>query len=281
MQDELALLFSQNMRFSHTPEATIAIEENTQRDHSTPPPYSISMHYHHSGHLVPKAIPSTLSQSQEVVPLVDPQDRVKDILAANGINPSCLITSQLTLFEQAAPDQRSRLMELWRISPPDYASFGNQELADELGPWQHTTLEQEEEMARLRFQRNETQGLTSQIDTDMNQDDEAKEINTSIESEDHVVEPYMTSGYEMLAQRDYHAQDDSVVRNTYSHLGSAVGNRPKSSTDPIFDSREWWRHDYAGQQPVEHQYGMFDQVNQFRAPTHIWVRSTREDEEML
>ena len=281
MQEELATLFSQNMRFSNAREATHATTEIEQRDHSTPPPYSISMHYHHSGHLAPKTIPSTVSQSQEGTTLVDPNDRVKDTLAANGINPSCMITSQLTLFEQAAPDQKSRLIELWRISPPDYASYEDQELANKLDPLRHTTLEQEEDMARLRFQRSETQGLTSQIDTDMIQDDHTDEPVSSMEPESQVVEPYMTSGYELLAQRDYHAQDDSVVKNTFSPLGSAVGNRRKSSTDPVFDGREWWRHDCAGQQSIEHQYGVFDQMTQLRAPTHVWVGSTQEDEEML
>ena len=280
MQDELVTLFSQNMSFSNAPGATLTITKDGQRDHSTPPPYSISMHYHHSGHLVPKTIPPTVSQPQRVISLVNPHDRIKDTLAANGINPSCLIASQLTLFEQAAPDQRSRLMELWRISPPNYANR-DQETSDGLGPLQHTTLEQEEETAKLRFQSRETQGLTTQVDMDMNQDDHMEESGSSSRLESHVVEPYMKSGYEMLAQRDYFAQDDSAVKNTFSPLGSAVGNRRKSSTDPVFDGREWWRHDCAGQQPMEHQYGMFDQMNQLRAPTHVWVGPTQEDEEML
>ncbi len=60
----------------------------------------------------------------------------------------------MALFEQAEDDQRSRLIELWRIVPPSYGRNGGQVLADKLGEYQTTTMAQEEKLAWLGYQRH-------------------------------------------------------------------------------------------------------------------------------
>ncbi len=101
-------------------------------------------------------IPET--KSAHVIPALHPlqpskQDIASRMLIKNGISPSALLRSQLTLFEQADDDQRSRLIELWRIVPPTYARNGGQGLADGLGEYQTTTVGHEEELAWLRYQK--------------------------------------------------------------------------------------------------------------------------------
>ncbi|KAL9105239.1 MAG: hypothetical protein Q9187_008751, partial [Circinaria calcarea] len=222
-----------------------------------------------------------VSQPQNIGWSFDAPIDTKEILIQNGINPSLLLPTQLVLFEQAASDQRTRLLELWRISPPDYTAYGTQELSDELGGWCRTTLEQEEEMARLRLQRKGE--LATQTDTNSKIGEHTTTLNSLNQGDCQTMEPYMTSGYETLAQREYDQQLQTglYVKETHLPSESVVGGHYQHSTDPVFRGREWWRHNSAGQ-PVEHQYGLFDQMNQLHVPTHIAVGATsQEDEEML
>ena len=278
-QDDLTRMFAQNMQLSHD-----GGEQQMQENGKTlPTSYSISQHYHHSAHIAlaePRMESSGDTTSTSTPPtLAD----AKQLLHQHGVDPSCLLPSQLTLFEQALPDQKSRLVELWRISPPEYAGFGAQEWTDELGAWEQTTLEQEEAMARLRYARKNANN-ESRLDVDV-MDDEKREIeqrSVRHAEENHMVEPYIDSGYEMLAQREYDQQpkSDNTARSTYSPLGSSVGNYNRA-LDPVYSGKGWWDFDQ-GEQPMEHQYGMFDQINQFGAPVPMTMGiHIPEDEEML
>lgn len=284
-------MFSRNMGLSNTPAVDISLGPVSTapepNDHmsceSTPPTYSISQHYHHSAHLAKKSTPAEVSQPQNIGWSFHAPNDAKEILIQNGIDPSSLLPTQLALFQQAASDQRTRLLELWRISPPDYTAYGTQELSDELGGWCRTTLQQEEEMARLRLQRKGSQELAMQADTCSDKGEHRTTLNSLNQGDCQTVEPYMTSGYEMLAQREYDQQVQAGLYAKETHLPSesVFGGHYQHSTDPVFQGREWWRHNSAGR-PVEHQYGLFDQMNQFHMPTHIAVGATgQEDEEML
>ena len=279
MQEDLAAMFSQNMNFSNMPQTksdpapTMVVENPMNVDRhqvEAPKTYSVSQHYHHSGHVVPKSVSTPELQSRGLS--IATHNLTAELLTSNWIDPACLLPSQVKLFESANRDQKARLIEIWRLSPPEYASYGMGELKDELGDWRHTTVEQEEEMARLRLQRKEI--MSQQFETD-------KSMSVGIGTEHS--EPYITSGYEMLSQREYEQQTQQTgTEEQYSNLGAPEGNYTPS-TDPVFKSTEWWRHDYAGlHQPIEHQYGMYDQMNQFRAPAGICVgHAAQEDEEML
>lgn len=256
-------MFTQNMTFSNE----LKGQQIESLQEPAPMTHSITQHYHHSAHLALNDAPSDVSQTPSPAPVEPGQAGIKEILIHHGVDPSKLLPTQLILFQQAAPDQQSRLVQLWSISPPEYVDFGAQDSADELGAWEQTTVEQEEEMARLRYQRKIAQQEASQVDQQMSP------VTAGPESANlHVVEPYITSGYELLAQRDYNQQ---------SRAGSGVaGNHYSQAIDPVFESKGW-REVFPGQ-PLEHQYSMSDHMNQFRPPKQTAGGAHgQEDEEML
>ncbi len=77
------------------------------------------------------------------------------------------------------------------------------------------------------------------------------------------VEPYMMSGYEMLARREYEEsvkrqlqEDMSGPKEVYNQFGSAVGGcNYRLATDPAYAND--WSHQ---QQAMENQYGAYQQM---------------------
>ncbi|MCJ1438883.1 hypothetical protein MMC27_008273 [Xylographa pallens] len=254
-----------------------------QQPQEAPITYSISQHYHHSAHITSSDGHKDQSQSPTPGYVSLAQDKAKELLSQRGIDSSSLLPSQILLFQLAAPDQQSRLVELWRISPPEYTHYGKEELADQLGSWQHTTLEQEEEMARLRYERNAVHGNTKDAPEETDQGSvRQKDKSTFVEGDHLAMEPYIRSGYEILAERDYNHQA-ATGNNMGDKLllsGPGCENHYNQAADPAFNSKGWW--EVYSEQPMEHQYGMFDQMNQFRATTPEAGGSYgQEDEEML
>ncbi|MCJ1311108.1 hypothetical protein MMC25_004778 [Agyrium rufum] len=320
MQEELSKLFARNMAVS--PEqvqryASTLVSNETQTASQAPqelsqPQYSISRHYHHSSHLIPKAVPSS-NPKTAFSPAPDPLSQAERDLRQNGVDPGTLILPQIKLYSHAPPDQQVRLIQLWTISPPEYTTISDEELKDQVGDWQNTTFEQEEEMAQSRFYRKQklqesisdtTEDRQAQSSQDHHNQqemsvqshyDEDMDLSEDITPSpyqhteqpaisDHpqqqlpqIAEPYMHSGYEMLARQEYESSTTHAPsfreQISYSPLGSAIGARDDSgvislrqATDPAYDggmgmsSEGWWRHDLYGQQPMEHQYGAFEQM---------------------
>ena len=245
MQDDLTKMFNRSMNFSNP-----QMETQSTRPPPTPTAnFRISQHYHHSAHQIP-----TVSAPPEMTDV-----EAGNILSRHGIDPSQLSISQGTLFKKADSEQRDRLIELWRISHPKPTDWIGAE-----GP-QETTLKQEEELARVRYEGNSSpqnsMSQTANLETARMEDDAVS------------VEPYVKSGYEILTERDYNSQAQKLTQElpTYSPLGSAVG-LPRS-LDPAFNAREWWH--FIGSQPMEMQYGLFEQMH------HYGPSSPRqEDQEM-
>jgi hypothetical protein len=236
--------------------------------------YSISRHYHHSAHIV--AAPPSEDSMSAVSSMSQEQD-ARQVLLQNHIDPSTLLSAQMTLFECANAEQRSRLIELWKISPPEMVR------ADGLGGWQTTTLDQEEEIARIRHQRKLDQAQGEQMQSQGNDEDWRDQSQQNLGHS----EPYIDYGYQLLAERDYNDQVQKAeeAKNQYSPLGSAVGGASQTSTDPVYQGRHWWRdfHGVHGQrEEMENQYGMFDQSNHFRATNETnSTTAIHGDEEML
>ena len=169
--ETLAEMFAHKMNFSaysgksvlpvHSP---ISNMQDSSQD--TKLVYSISQHYHHSAHVVCAGSDASLS---EMTLSSDSPERpsITDILIQNGVQPSSLLRSQITLFESSTDEQRSRILDFWRLAPPNYTANGGQELADRLGEYQVMTLEQEEELAFLRHQRNAQRNDDTNDDLDM------------------------------------------------------------------------------------------------------------------
>src|SRR5580700_8264261 len=136
-QEELAILLSRNLSlYNNTytePIPPAVIHQTTKPEEAIT--YSITQHYHHSAHLAHKpSRPASDSGATD-------QKTTEIILARHGVDVATLFPSQIELFKTADPSQQMRLVELWRISPPNY---GGHALAQDFGTWPATSFEQEE-----------------------------------------------------------------------------------------------------------------------------------------
>ncbi|MCJ1412889.1 hypothetical protein MMC19_006989 [Ptychographa xylographoides] len=277
MQEDLAKMFAQHMSFSRMEETPRAASPA-----QSPIDYSISQHYTHSAHIPSNNVLPANSDVPTSTLVPSPEAGIKEVLARHGIDPSRLLPSQITLFQLAALDQQTRLLELWHISPPEYTEYGAADLSDELGSWQHTTLEQEEEMARLRYQRKVSSGATNCEEPTNNRVNGGQVDSTYGNGDQHAMEPYIKSGYEVLAERDYNQQANIVSYPKEKYLPSmaAHSDHYSHSIDPAYSGKGWW--EVYSEQPMEHQYGMFDQMSQMQSQTQTAGGSfNQEDEEML
>ena len=126
-----------------------------------------------------------------------------------------------------------------------------------------------DEVANMTQDRDEyLTRVGSERGADGNQPATAVQSPTSMEIEErrhdgtHDAEPYVRSGYELLAERDYKRQAaPSPGKEMYNPLGTAVGYR--HAVDPAFTGREWWRN-FVDRQPTEFQYGTLEQINRLQ-----------------
>ncbi len=288
-QEELARLFSQNLTLSnHALETPSIVEQpqapqqqqqqhqeqyqqrqQQQQQQNPPNPQPVvysSTHYTHSAHLAPKPAPPQ--------PTPFTSTELSEILTSHSIDPTTLFPSQLDLFQQSPHDAQLRLLELWRLSPPDYS---NRALALELGNWPRTSLEQEEEMARLRFERRARHSAYQGAITDGMMEQDATPLPplsvSSIspppdEMKTAAAEPYMLSGYEALVRRDYDEQAKGSEEARYTR-----------ASDPVYKSAAGWEQQ--GLREMENQYGAFAQTREYDTPQFVGVHGINEDMMMM
>lgn len=253
-QEDLVNLFSRNLTLENS--SARAPEESRPQETPQPQPITyISQHYHHSAHLKNK--------SQKGV--------LEEILLNNRIDPLILSPPQVELFRNADEDQRNRLMELWRISPPDNET---REFFQANGIWRDTSLAEEEEMARLRYERFSQADSVNMLD-----DSAAVQAVSGLLSDrtspelDRDAEPYVLSGYEMLAQREYEEQERSLKEST----------RYNRATDPAFKGASGlWEKPAV--QDMENQYGAFEQMREYglwQPPVNGTVEVYNPDDDMM
>lgn len=141
-QDELAALFQQQFSLqNYVPPPP----QEQPKQVEEPYVYSISQHYHHSAHIVAQQPSRPASEPPQTDQLT-----TEIILSRHGVDVASLFPSQLDLFKTADASQQMRLIELWRICPPNY---GGHALAQDIGTWPATSFQQEESMAKLRYER--------------------------------------------------------------------------------------------------------------------------------
>ncbi|KAI9761444.1 MAG: hypothetical protein M1835_008183 [Candelina submexicana] len=277
MQEDLSALLSRNLNLSDcsqdpTPQQA---EENhllaaETAQETRPITYSISQHYHHSAHL---ATPTRVDNPQPSNAAIISE------LVQHQIDPMSLLPSQFTLFQQAEPQQRLRLLELWRISPPSQPDH----VVEQNFSYWPATMEREEEMARLRYEMQMQASVSDMIGLDDAQtdferlDQDRRGDLTPIEGGDgrSIAEPYILSGYESLSGRDYIQQllsDGGIVppsNSPVNHKRIANVQIPQymsqynHSTEPVYQHSEMWQK-AVGQHLVEPR-----------------VHEPLEDEEML
>jgi len=268
--DNFADMFAQKMSFSnYKSESAIPahspISSTQDSGQSTDIVYSISQHYHHSAHLARGATDILLPDATRYSGSPETPSS-NSILTQNGVEPSSLLRSQITLFEQSNDQQRSRLLELWHLAPPEYPANGGQGLADGLGEFHETTLEQEEQLALLRHQRNMQSAEDPNGNLDMDQacgynspylGEVWQDYNAPMLSPNAPLQVPSTQISPLEDQAPLKvlshpiSSDFAMPANDYCHGGFNIEQQ---------DGTEYpgWQ---LGQQYVEHQYGMFDQMS--------------------
>ncbi|KAJ8127500.1 hypothetical protein O1611_g6137 [Lasiodiplodia mahajangana] len=260
--EELAKLFSRNMTLQQPQPAQQASQPqlNQQQPESEPIKYSISQHYHHSAHTVHQDAPATDPQQRSFSEPPPTHPSPEQVLSRHGIDPLCLSPQQLDLFKTADTPQQIRLIELWQICPPK----NSQQTSTAVVAWTNTSVEQEEVLAQLRHEehmaeearRNSVMSMDGTPLTPV-QTTDGHWVSTAY------VEPYMMSGYEMLARREY---EESARRqleeemskpkeDDYTKFGYVIDNSSyRLALDPAYAS-DWARQ----QQAMENQYGAYQQ----------------------
>ncbi|KAL4949717.1 hypothetical protein BDW69DRAFT_173782 [Aspergillus filifer] len=136
-QDDLVSLFNAHMNMESSP---MLIEKETAALHA-PITYSITQHYHHSAHVAQKATVPIPLQNASPLRANECVTQALDLLRHHSIDPSSLSSSQLDLFTQARPEQKSRLIQMWQICSEPSKSvlgiselFGNYEMCGSIQP---------------------------------------------------------------------------------------------------------------------------------------------------
>ncbi|KAH8726205.1 hypothetical protein GQ44DRAFT_705931 [Phaeosphaeriaceae sp. PMI808] len=274
-QDELTQLFSAQMRLSQVAPQQVPQaqqhEEPAQAQQEEQAPKQIvyaSQHYTHSHHVAPSRSVSEPPAKTHI----EPSD-LEAVLLRNSIDPSLLFPSQIDLFQNADDDQRLRLLELWRISPPSgrqgYPSGTDYNMSRQLYDWPPTSLAQEEAMAKLRYERTEQQNAQQEhIEQHQQELDESMGTNVvSASPSTPTAEPYMTSGYEMMARREY--EESSQVENPPKE-----SNQYNQATDPVYNGGLWQKN-VGSILDMENQYGAYAYAREYG------MQPSYTDEEMV
>ncbi|CZR51133.1 uncharacterized protein PAC_01008 [Phialocephala subalpina] len=295
-QEDLAALFQRNLSLQQptpvAPKEEPAVEQ--------PIIYSISQHYHHSAHIAAQQPSRPASEPPQTDQLT-----VEIILGRHGVDVNSLFPSQIELFKLAEAGQQMRLIELWRICPPENPG---QAIAQDLGNWPSTSIQQEEAMAKLRYERQMLEERMSRTGGDQHSmgsaEDAMSDASTTApltpiqggdgrwQTQVQGAEPYMQSGYEALAAREYE-QSAWPSKDVYSHFGTAVGGpQYNHSTDPVYKTVEdihkfpnvggdWNALMEQRQIAMENQYGTYDQQWHHNNGGVTVAGQNGEDEEML
>lgn len=261
--DELLALFSRNLTFNPELQAAVANEQQphqpVQQQEPAPVPeqpvYSASQHYNHSYHIAKPRTQDIEAEAHQAfqrpssAPLENDLAQAQAILRSHGVEPALLTPSQMQLFKTADDPQKLRLLELWSICPPNGAQ-NIPALA-----WSSTSLEQEEHLARVRYQREQQiqeQQAAAAAEPAMEQI--ASGHWTQPESE-----PYMMSGYEELMRRENERNTtDRRVADAYCHYASGGVVTYNKAVDPIYLGPDFVREQQ--QMEMASQYGAFEQL---------------------
>lgn len=282
-QEELAMLFSANMSLTQPPsysnqtpppppqqvEASQAQVQQEEQAKPQPIVYA-SQHYTPNRHIVPiRFLPPQPTKTQ-----IDATE-LEGILLRNSVDPSLLFPSQIDLFQNADDDQRLRLLELWRISPPTgrqgYPSGVDYNTSRQLYDWPPTSLAQEEAMAKLRYEKmleettqaEEIQIHQQQLDQSMDENVDSIAVAATRDllasSPDRSAEPYIVSGYDMLARREYEEScgaDNNPLKES---------TRYNQATDPVYNSGNsgLWEKNVGSVLDMENNYGAFAQAREY------------------
>ncbi|PYI09057.1 hypothetical protein BO78DRAFT_49785 [Aspergillus sclerotiicarbonarius CBS 121057] len=245
LQDDLAALFEKRMNIG----VPFPPGEDQGVQHSpivSPGMYSITQHYHHSAHVVRQVATRPPAEG----PCQDTNAAINETLRQHNVDPSTLSSKQMELFERAMPEQQSRLLQIWQISPEhSYAAASSVARSSLLN---QGTSDVASTMTTGSAPLNWTPGAG---------DREICDVTVRSESEDDVhqyAEPYMVTGYETMAQG---SSGLSASQPKHIVAEPTTGSPYKLASDPIYyaQGRRWWESTQPGS--MEYQYGLFDEMN--------------------
>jgi hypothetical protein len=248
MQEDLVALFARQMRMDTTVSPT---SQGELPSASSPIMYSITQHYHHSSH-VPRPTLPTESPEQDASPTTV-SDPINEILRLQNINPLSLSPTQLQLFENAMPEQRSRLIQIWQIFPEPGGVSNN--LRDRSKPEMYAYLSG----VNVGNSSSPNQPAQTTYSADLEMCDPVHQGGIDDDGQQYA-EPYMASGYEILAKRDYELSADK----TLSIVNEPTTGSPYNlANDPIYGTQghRWWER--SNSDTLEYQHGAFEEMNRY------------------
>ena len=259
-QDELTRLFSVNMNLSQGNEQPMQpqmhqeqpVQQQQQQQQEDAPKQIVyaSQHYTHSYH-----VPTRSTSEPALKTHIDSSD-LAAVLLRNSIDPSLLFPSQIELFQNADDDQRLRLLELWRISPPSgrqgHPAGVDYNMSRQLYDWPPTSLAQEEAMAKLRYEKQQAESAQQEAIQQHQQ-----QLEQSMAAAN--AEPYMASGYEMMARREYEesARAEKALKES---------NKYNQATDPVYNntgSSGLWQKNVGSVADMENNYGAYAYAREY------------------
>ncbi|KAF2658243.1 hypothetical protein K491DRAFT_702885 [Lophiostoma macrostomum CBS 122681] len=288
-QEELARLFSASMSLFQVPQSMtpqhdqqvseqqpVQPQQGPEAIQTPSPIIYASQHYTHSYHVVPNRQNPPAYQAHAAA------SELEAMLQRNSIDPSHLFPSQIDLFQNADNDQRLRLLELWRISPPQgrqgYPEGVDYNTSRQLYDWPPTSLAQEEAMAKLRYEKMLEERASEDIhthqqhmDQSMDQENESAAVRATgdLLASEHA-EPYIVSGYDMLAKREYEQSAVAAAK----HLQEST--RYNQATDPVYNANNGtWDKNVGSILDMENQYGAFAHARDYD------VQPVYADDEMV
>ncbi|OAA54352.1 hypothetical protein SPI_08971 [Niveomyces insectorum RCEF 264] len=297
--DDLAALFARNLTLNN-PAAVSTPAPVAAPTFQPKITYSASQHYHHSAHLVRASGPSEQEQQKTIpAPLTAPPDMehpaVEQLLAQNGIDRAKMTSVQFALFKMAPPDRRDHLLHVWRICPPNGPHGGETDpdpvtaaavAAAAAGAWgANNCFDVESEMAKEMAAAHRRMQKHLQDDEQRNRQHEAMSLDgTTVVSTapgacpppreyqaadgcwvqagaNGYMEPYMLSGYEALARREYLASVVPPTADGQTRIKEVANLGYSQATDPVYanrldsSGRASWPQIHSETEAMENQYG--------------------------
>lgn len=254
MQNDLVTLFAKQMRMD-----TPISSGNQEMPLHTPSPitYSITQHYHHSSHVARCPLPAGYLEQSESLSLNTAANSIYETLRLHNISPSSLSSTQLHLFENALPEQRSRLIQIWQICPEP--SGASSDPRTERASQSIFELEADASCAGKSNANGPDHSAQTMYTDDLEMCDSVHDRNNDDEGHQYA-EPYMISGYEILVQRDYKHSTDKLAPVVNE---PTTGSPYKLASDPIYKSQghRWWECSQSDVQ--EYQYGVFEEMDRY------------------
>jgi hypothetical protein len=240
VQEELAALLSRNLTLNQVP-----VQEQPKIT------YSVSQHYHHSAHVARQPnleAPQPPQQRPASEPPQPEYQATASVLSQHGVDPSVLSRAQLELFKTVDDEQKMYLLQLWRYSPPTNSN-DNPTLA-----WSSTTVEQEEQLVRLRKEAEALATSTMSLDgTPVPTPMQGGDSRWPVTAAQSYMEPYMSAGY---AERPLETGSGGYFGNN----GRAGGPHYTPATDPVYRAQNVgvvdWQPQRNEKEKMENDYGL-------------------------